>query len=45
MVVNDLGCSEPPKPGWLGAITRACSASRSSTGAVGIEADAGMQEK
>ncbi len=45
MVVNDRGCSEPPKPGCVGAITRACSASRSSTGACGIEADAGMQEQ
>src|SRR5205085_11815206 len=33
MVSNARGCSEPPKPGCEGAITRARSASRSSTGA------------
>src|SRR5262249_42723734 len=33
-VVKDFGCSELPKPGWLGAITRACSASLSMTGAL-----------
>ena len=45
MVVNDRGCSEPPKPGCVGAITRARSARRSSTGRRRIEPDAGMQEQ
>src|SRR5260370_39245961 len=36
MELKSGGCSEAPKPGWLGAITRACSARRSSTGAVAL---------
>src|SRR5215472_6659301 len=35
MPVKPAGCCEPPNPGWIGAIRRARSARRSSTGASG----------